>query len=115
MTSSMPPGDEQLDAWMRTQLAMPPLSDDGFSRRVIRALPPRRAPHRYRRIVMVSVGGVSGAAVAAIKLLEAAVNAHGPTMTLSGTALMATCLTFATIAISLGLSFQSNARRWLDD
>ena len=35
------PDDEQLEAWLRTQSAVPPLRDDGFSQRVLAALPPQ--------------------------------------------------------------------------
>ena len=35
--------DEQLEAWLRAQSAVPPLRDDGFSQRVLTALPPATA------------------------------------------------------------------------
>ena len=32
--------DEQIDSWLRASSAVPPLPDDGFSARVLAALPP---------------------------------------------------------------------------
>jgi len=42
--NSLPPPDDAFEKLLRANAVMPPLDDDGFSRRVIAALPPARRP-----------------------------------------------------------------------
>lgn len=73
--NSSAPDDTQLEALLRQRAA--PLPDDGFSMRVVAALPPRNAttptsapakdPQRTRMFVFFA-GGVCGAAVAVLGL-----------------------------------------------
>ena len=54
--------DPQLDAWLRANTPLPPLADDGFSRRVLAALParePRRSPLRLAACVVGAVAGTA--------------------------------------------------------
>ncbi len=62
------PDDAQFDAWYRTHLATPLLRDDGFSGRVLAALPTsERNSARKRRWYCIG-GGVSGTVIALISL-----------------------------------------------
>jgi len=58
-----PPDDTQLEAWLRTSTALPPLPDDGFMQRVLTALPP--AQRATRRMWFCSGGAVVGIVIAA--------------------------------------------------
>lgn len=64
------PDDAQLEAWLRSSTFLPALPDDGFSSRVLAALPPpkRRFP---ARVLVCLAGGAVGMAVAARPLLAA--------------------------------------------
>lgn len=65
-----PPDDAHLDGWLRANAALPPLPDDGFSRRVLTALP---APaRRSARLVVIALGAVVGIGFAAIKFATGA-------------------------------------------
>ena len=57
-----PPADAQLEAWLRSGAASAPLPDDGFTRRVLAALPPPRATSH--RLMFCLAGASVGAAVA---------------------------------------------------
>lgn len=62
------PDDAQLEAWYRAHLATPPLRDDGFSQRVLAALPvPARRSTEKRRLFCL-VGALLGTAVAAVRI-----------------------------------------------
>jgi hypothetical protein len=67
------PDDRQLEAWLRDQPAQPPLPDDGFTARVMAALPPAidcaalaAARHQAasRRVWLCFLGAVTGLIVA---------------------------------------------------
>ena len=55
--------DAQIEAWLRTSSRLPPLPDNGFSARVVAALPARR---QNRRAWLCAAGTVLGVAVAAL-------------------------------------------------
>lgn len=59
-----PEDDPRLEAWLRQPVAK--LADDGFSARVIAALPPAREPRRVRgfRPLVCAIGALVGAGVA---------------------------------------------------
>jgi hypothetical protein len=63
-SSPDPQDDARLDAWMRQ--SPPPLPDDGFSQRVLAALPHPRSSASYasQRTLIVVAGGLLGAGVA---------------------------------------------------
>lgn len=59
------PDDARIEAWLRINSAAEPLADDGFSTRVLDALPPPAAESQSRRTWLCIVGAASGAAIAA--------------------------------------------------
>ena len=61
--SPPPPDDAPLETWLRSSAARPPLPDDGFTARVLGALPPAPAPAANRRRALVLAGTLAGAAV----------------------------------------------------
>jgi len=64
--NSLPPDDVQLEAWLRASTTLPPLPDDGFSQRVLTALPPpAREDSVWRRWFCVA-GALTGGGVAAL-------------------------------------------------
>ena len=57
-----PPDDARLEAWLRED-AGAPLPDDGFSARVVAALPPRpRATSVWLQALPIAVGAAAGVA-----------------------------------------------------
>jgi hypothetical protein len=59
-----PPDDAALEAWLRANAALPVLPDDGFSRRVLTALPETvQRAHAKRQLVCLG-GALMGSAVA---------------------------------------------------
>lgn len=63
------PADESAaDAWLRAHAALPPLTDDGFTARVLTALPPRRRHAGRGRTWAILAGAAAGVAVAAARL-----------------------------------------------
>jgi len=63
------PDDAQLEAWYRANVSAAPLADDGFSRRVVAALPPaQRADAKRRRFCLG--GALIGVGVALGGLLS---------------------------------------------
>ena len=59
------PDDARIEAWLRMNSAAEPLADDGFSTRVLAALPPRAAENQRRRAWLCIVGAVTGAVLTA--------------------------------------------------
>ncbi len=58
-----PPDPDELDLLLRRDASLPPLADDGFSARVVAALPPpRRRTWLSRRVVLCLAGALAGAA-----------------------------------------------------
>ncbi len=64
-----PQDDSPLDDWLRANAALPPLPDDGFSHRVISALPAPRRTRPSHRGLAVTVGALVGVLVAAYPLM----------------------------------------------
>ena len=62
---SLPPDDAQLEAWLRTSTMQPPLPDDGFTQRVLTALPPPARRHSALRLWFCVAGALTGGGVAA--------------------------------------------------
>ncbi len=58
------PDDTPVEAWLRSSASLPPLPDDGFSHRVLAALPPpaRRRANRLR-LVLCLAGALAGVAL----------------------------------------------------
>lgn len=70
---STPPDDAQLDTWLRANTTLPALPDDGFSQRVLTALPaPQRPTGVSPRMLIIGMGAVAGVGFVAFKLLTAA-------------------------------------------
>jgi len=63
-----PPDDAQLEAWLRTSASLPPLPDDGFTSRVVGALPAPVARRSTRRLWVCVAGALVGVTVAAVKI-----------------------------------------------
>ena len=62
---NIPPDDAQLEAWLRSANPAAPLPDDGFTPRVLAALPPSTAAHGVRRrMLCVTAGAIAGTVVA---------------------------------------------------
>lgn len=57
-----PPDDARLEAWLRSDSEA--LPDDGFSARVLAALPPARPSFAWRRTLLVAAGAALGYALA---------------------------------------------------
>jgi hypothetical protein len=66
-----PPDDASLDTWLRAHAALPTLPDDGFSHRVLTALPARRS-HTSPRLLAIALGAVLGIGFAAAKFATGA-------------------------------------------
>ena len=64
--NSLPPDEAQLDAWLRASTTQPPLPDDGFSQRVLSALPPPARPDSVRRLWFCVAGALIGGGVAIV-------------------------------------------------
>ena len=68
LKSPTPPDDARFDTWLRSHAALPPLSDAGFSQRVLTALPaPQRRTGVSPRLLTIGLGAVAGLGFAAIK------------------------------------------------
>jgi len=61
-----PPDDAQLEAWFRASASQPSLPDDGFTQRVLTALPPPARQQSARRLWFCVVGALVGIVVAAL-------------------------------------------------
>lgn len=59
------PDDAHIEAWLRMNSAAEPLVDDGFSTRVVAALPPPATESQRRRTWLCIVGAVTGAVLTA--------------------------------------------------
>ena len=80
------PEDAPLDALLRQQAAAEALPDDGFSQRVLTALPPpTRAASSRARWIVCAIGGVIGTIVAAAGLLSAPAASGGWSEVVSAT------------------------------
>ena len=67
--SPSPSQDELIEAWLRQP--RDPLADDGFSARVVRALPSRRQRAVPKRAVACGLGLIAGTVLATVKLVSA--------------------------------------------
>jgi hypothetical protein len=75
-----PAPDDALEAWLRTSSSLPPLPDDGFSRRVLAALPPP-ASRLSRRTWFCAGGALIGAVITVIGAATTPTAAAGPAFT----------------------------------
>lgn len=57
--------DARIEAWLRINSPAEPLADDGFSTRVLAALPPPASESQRRRTWLCIVGAVTGAVLTA--------------------------------------------------
>jgi hypothetical protein len=107
-----PPDDPALEAWLRSGTALPPLRDDGFSQRVIAALPPPRT-QVSQRLWVCTTGAIAGLAVATVAIVRAGADPltlpafDSASSDLSVT--LALPLAFVLAAVSLGYAFR---HRW---
>ena len=65
------PDDAQLEAWYRTHLATPPLRDDGFSQRVLAALPTPIQRSTAQRRLFCLTGALLGTVIAMVQMIGA--------------------------------------------
>jgi len=65
-----PPDDPQLEAWLRASASLPPLPDDGFTQRVLTALPSPASKHSAQRTWVCVGGALVGIAVATFGALS---------------------------------------------
>jgi hypothetical protein len=52
-----PPDDGPIEAWLKAHATLAPLPDDGFSARVLAALPPPATPRKSRRRFALCLAG----------------------------------------------------------
>lgn len=71
LKSPTPPDDALFDTWLRSHATLPPLPDDGFSRRVLAALPRPQKSRGAPRQLVIALGAVAGLAFAAFKFFTA--------------------------------------------
>lgn len=62
--------DAAVETWLRTHSALPPLPDDGFTPRVLTALPPPASHTLTLRTRICLAGALAGAAMAAWAVLS---------------------------------------------
>ena len=74
-----PPEDAALEAWLRKNSALPALPDDGFSRRVLGALP-RPVQPRFSRHWFVLGGLATGIAVTVVGTLASGLPGELPSI-----------------------------------
>jgi hypothetical protein len=69
LKSSPAPDDAAFETWLRTNAALSPLADEGFSRRVLVALPPaRRRTPRRALVALAAIGGVIALVAAVVAI-----------------------------------------------
>jgi hypothetical protein len=105
-------GDAELEAWLKANVRVAPLADDGFSERVLAALPVSTKASggagftsRNRRLILCSAGGILGLAAVAL-LAGPTVGADpGPYSFLQavGLSLMACCEHLSDPLVEMGL------------
>lgn len=108
---STPPDDAAFEAWLRASSTPPPLADDGFSRRVLTALP-RSFQRRVQRSVGCIAAVILGSALALAGVLRAG---HGVTDALfisleNPLATPPALLAFGVTAVSLWYAFRHRVR-----
>lgn len=70
---STPPDDAVIEAWLRAHVSLPALPDNGFSHRVLTALPvPARCSRASPRRLAILLGAVVGTGLAAFKVFTVA-------------------------------------------
>lgn len=123
-------GDAELEAWLKANARVAPLADDGFSDRVMAAIPTStRARGRARftspngRLILCSAGAILGFSAVALLAGPMVVSDLGPYSFLQtiGLSLMACCehmsnpivevALFAALS-SFGVIYWSEVRRW---
>ena len=60
----LPPERDPLDAWLSAKAPVAPLPDEGFTTRVLAALPPPQNSFSWGRLLLYAAGALSGLAVA---------------------------------------------------
>jgi hypothetical protein len=60
----LPPDRDPLEAWLSTKAPVAPLPDEGFTARVLTALPPPQSSFSWHRLLLYATGTLSGLAVA---------------------------------------------------
>ena len=109
------PEDDDLDVQLRTHFFAPPLADDGFSQRVLTALPaPQQKSLQFKRRLVCAVGSAAGVAAAAIGFIksedfEPALTALDHTLTLAFGQLVT-----GPVVLALGLAILSLAFAFRD-
>lgn len=120
LKSPPPPDDAHLEAWLRAHASRPALPDDGFSQRVLHALPaPVRQPAWSSRRIAIAAGAVAGLGTAVFGFLTGTVTgiplpAAQPDWTQLLTQLADPKLHTAlgVTLVTLGFAFRRQLRRW---
>ena len=60
----LPPDRDPLEAWLSAKAPVAPLPDEGFTARVLAALPPPQGSFPWHRLLLYTTGTLSGLAVA---------------------------------------------------
>jgi hypothetical protein len=60
----LPPERDPLEAWLSAKASVAPLPDEGFTARVLAALPPPQSSFSWGRLLLYATGALSGLAVA---------------------------------------------------
>jgi hypothetical protein len=60
----LPPERDPLEAWLSAKAPVAPLPDEGFTTRVLAALPPPQNSFSWGRLLLYAAGALSGLAVA---------------------------------------------------
>jgi hypothetical protein len=60
----LPPDRDPLEAWLSAKVPVAPLPDEGFTARVLAALPPPPSTFSWHRLLLYAGGTLSGLAVA---------------------------------------------------
>lgn len=121
LKSNRPPDDAQFEGWLRSAAPLPILPDDGFSQRVLAALPAsRRRAGISPRALAIAVGALAGIGLATVTFATGAradftLPATGIEFsdTLAQLADPKLHIALGITVVSLGFVFLRDLRRWV--
>jgi hypothetical protein len=110
LKSPTPPDDAHFETWLRASSSLPPLPDDGFSRRVLSSLPtPQRSTGVSRRLLVIGFGAAAGIGFAAWQFLSGAPVEFNPPVSDPEAAAALAQLTDPNLHVALGVTVASLA------